>query len=128
MKLTWRDIVSSTFAVIGLVVVFAKIQSYSWWLIGSWKGALVVIGVIGLGILLTNIQELVKVFNGYTLTQIILWVIAATVVVGSLFVATTSLEFYVAAALIGLAWLTQMMDHVLVTSRSHGHWPHTMSA
>lgn len=125
MKLTWRDGLSSVLVILGIVVVIAKLQSYSWWLIGSWKGALGVVAVLGLGILLTNIEELVRVFNSSTLTQIILWFVAATVVVASLLSTTTQTEFYVAAFLIGVAWAAQIMDHVLASI--HSHTSHPMS-
>jgi hypothetical protein len=125
MKLTWRDGLSSVLVILGIVVVIAKLQSYSWWLIGSWKGALGVVAVLGLGILLTNIEELVRVFNSSTLTQIILWFVAATVVVASLLSTTTQTEFYVAAFLIGVAWAAQIMDHALASI--HSHTSHPMS-
>lgn len=108
---------------IGFIVVIAKMQSYSWWLLGSWKSALAVIAVLGLGILLTNIQELVKVFNTSTIIQAVLWIAAATVVVGSLFSQTTQAEFLASAVLIGIAWFAQTMDHILVTTSSHKSHP-----
>jgi len=44
MKYTWRDTLATLLTVFGAVIVFAKLESYSWWLLGTWKGALGVIG------------------------------------------------------------------------------------
>jgi protein-S-isoprenylcysteine O-methyltransferase Ste14 len=60
MKGMWKEIVSSVIAVVGLVVVFARLESYNWWLIGSWKGALGVIAVLGLVVFAINAVEMFR--------------------------------------------------------------------
>lgn len=120
MKLTWRDIVAAVLAVTGGVVVFAKLQSYTWWLIGSWKGALGVLAVLGLGILLTNIVDLVKLADMGSVSELFVWLIAATVVIASLAAATTRLEFIYGAVFVGLGWLAQLAAHGWNSSHSHG--------
>lgn len=120
MKLTWRDTVAAVLAVTGAVVVFAKLQSYSWWLISSWKDALGVLAVLGVGILLTNIVELVKMADLAGIGELFLWLIAATVVISGLFSATTKAELIVGTVFIGLAWLAQLASHSLNSSHSHG--------
>lgn len=120
MKLTWRDIVAAFLAAVGAVVVFAKLQSYSWWLIGSWKGALGVMAVLGLGILLTNVVELVKLEDMASIGEMFLWLIAATVIIAGLFATTTKPEFVTGAVAIGLGWLAQLAGHSWNSSHSHG--------
>ena len=121
MKLSWKDTVAAILALIGLMVVYAKLQSYTWWLIGSWKGALGVLAVLGLGILLTGITELILLDTSASIGELLLWVITASVVVGGLFAYTTKTEFVYAASFIGLSWLAQLASHSRHSSHSHGH-------
>jgi hypothetical protein len=120
MKRMWTDALSTLFVVAGAVVVFAKLQSYDWWLIGSWKGALGVLAVLGLGILLTNITELVKLADTASFFETFAWLVVATVVIGSLSVTTTKLEFVTSGALIALGWVMQSTRHLWRVSHHHG--------
>ena len=121
MRILWRDTLSALLAVFGAVVIYAKLQSYSWWLIGSWTGALGVIAIIGLAILLTNIVELAKLADGATILELSAWLLAATVTVASLFSTTTKAEFVWSGAFIGVAWLAQTSRHLWRGTHSHGH-------
>jgi nitrate reductase gamma subunit len=120
MKTSWRDLLSGALIVLGGLTVFAKLQSYSWWLIGSWKGALGVITVLGLGILLTNIVEIAKLADLTTVAETLLWLATATVAIAGLFATTTKAEFISTAALVGLSWVAQFGRHIWVTTHSHG--------
>jgi len=119
MKTSWRDLFSGALIVLGGLAVFARLQSYSWWLVGSWKGALGLVAVLGLGILLTNIVEIAKFADLTTFAESLLWLAAGTVTVAGLFATTTKLEFVSAAALIGLSWMAQFGRHIWVTTHSH---------
>ncbi|MDL2341664.1 MAG: hypothetical protein QFB87_01120 [Patescibacteria group bacterium] len=110
-----RDIMASALVIFGGVVVFAKLQSYSWWLIGSWKGALGVVAVTGLLIALTNITELVK-DDSASLFESLIWMIAAAATVVSLVLVTTRAEFIASSVLVGLAWGTQLVRHLWETN------------
>lgn len=125
MKLTWRDILASLLAVLGGVLVFAKLQSYQWWLIGSWKGALGVVGMVGLAILATYAVDWFRNESLGVIPEMILWLAAATVVIGSLFATTTKAQFVWSACLIGLAWLAQLGAHGWDSTHSHTtHYAH----
>ncbi len=119
MKTYWKDIVSSVLVVLGAVVVFAKLQAYSWWLLGSWGGALAVISVIGLAILATNAVEIAKLLDMTSFLEACLWMATITVAVVGLFSNTTRLEFIWTAALIGVSWLAQFSRHLWVTTHHH---------
>ena len=120
MKTTFRDVIAAILAVVGGVVMFAKLQSYNWWLIGSWRGALGVLAVLGLGILLTNIVEVVRMEDGAAVGEFALWAVAAAVTVVSLVVATTQAEFIWSGIAIGVAWLAQLSRHLLSSDdRTH---------
>ena len=121
MRLSWRDGVASLLALLGAVVMFAKLQSYSWWLIGSWKGALGVLAVVGGAILLTNVVELVRAASLPSMGEVGLWVATATVVIASLFSTTTKAEFVSSGVMIGLAWLSQLTDHSWTTAHTNKH-------
>jgi len=123
MKTTvYQDSISALLAIVGGITVFAKLESYSWWLIGSWKGALGVLAVLGLGMMLTNVQELLKLADGAAITEFSLWLVAATVTIASLFATTNKAEFLWSSAAIGVAWLAQFSHylwHLLHTPPHH---------
>lgn len=122
MKISWRDIAAAVLAIIGGVVVFAKEQSYSWWLIGSWKGALGVVAVLGLAILALYSVDWAENGSPVVLSEILLWTLAGLVTLGSLLATTTEAEFIWSSSLIGLAWATQLSSHVW--SSTHRHTTH----
>lgn len=121
MKTVYRDSISAVLAVMGGVIVFAKLNAFTWWLIGSWTGALGVLAVIGLAILLTNVVELFKMEDGPAVAEFGLWLIAATVTVASLFAITNKAEFLWSGGFIGLAWLTQTTRHIWRSLHTPGH-------
>jgi hypothetical protein len=125
MKLSWRDIVAAALAIFGGVIVFAKLESYSWWLIGSWKGALGVI--IGVGVVVAG-TYFIDWFENPTLAplgEMSLWLLAATVAIGSLLATTTKAEFLSVATLIGVAWLAQLGAHTWDSTHDHpSHYAH----
>lgn len=126
MKLSWRDVLTSILAIAGAIVVFAKLQSYSWWLIGSWRSALAVVGAIGFAILLVNILELLQMEDVATFAELSLWLITATIVIASLVITTTKGEFIVSAAAIGLSWFVELVSHLW--GSVHSHRPHYAGA
>ena len=126
MNFTWRDVLASALAVLGAVVVFAKLQSYTWWLIGSWKGALAVLGAIGLAILLTNVVELIRMEDIAVFAEATLWLIAAAVAIAGMLVTTTKTTFISAAIAIGVSWLAQLVHHAWIST--HTHRPHLVHA
>lgn len=126
MRVLYRDSISTVLAVVGAVVMFAKLQSYSWWLIGSWTGAVGVLAVLGLAILLTNVVEIYKLADGAALAEFSAWILAATVTIASLFYATTRSEFIWSGALIGFAWLAQVTRHVWRKTHAHTNQHHYM--
>ena len=128
MKLIRRDIVAAIFAVTGAVVFFAKLQSYSWWLIGSWKGALGVLAVLGTAILVTYITDLLEMTYVANIAELLLWLAAATMVIAGLLSTTSRAEFVSSAIFIGLAWLAQLAGHNLNSSHNHGTHHHYVPA
>ena len=119
MKTSTRDMLATLYAVIGAVVVFAKLQSYSWWLIGSWKGALGVVAVLGLGILLVNFAEVFRSVDVPGVLESFMWIIVGTVVIAGLFSATTKLVFLSSALLVGLAYVAELTRHLWHNRQEH---------
>ncbi len=119
MKLSRRDVVTPIVALFGAVVVFAKLQSYSWWLIGSWRGALGVISVLGLIVAVFYAVDWVRNETMAPLGEMLLWGAAAVIAVAGMSVTTTKAEFVWAASLIGVAWLAQLSAHVWDTTHDH---------
>ena len=120
MQYTWRDLFATLLALLGAVVVFAKLESYTWWLIGSWKGALGVVTVIGLGILALYFIDLVEFATVAVAAEVALWITAATVIIASLTTKTTKAEFIWSAALVGMSWLTPFVLHFLGSASNRG--------
>lgn len=125
MKTLWKDIVEIALAIVGGVVVYGRLQDYNWWLIGSWKGALATLAVIGLGIMLTNVADLIEVADAMAMLELGLWLITATVVISSLVVTTTQAEFVWSAILIGVSWATQLARNIWLETH---HRPHRLVA
>lgn len=125
MKLSWRDVLAAFFAALGSVVVYAKLQSYSWWLLGSWKGALGVVAVTGLAIAGTYMVDWSRNEGLGIIWEMMLWIAAAITVIGSLFATTNKTEFIWSAILIGLAWASQLSAHTWDSTSSHtSHMAH----
>jgi hypothetical protein len=118
MKLSWRDTLACVLALFGAFVMFAKLNSYSLWLIGSYKGALGVLAVLGLGILLTNIWELINEIDLASFGKTALWILAASVIIPSLIVVTTQTEFIFSGILLGVCWLAQLTHHYMITNHT----------
>jgi hypothetical protein len=126
MKLSWRDMLATIVALCGAVVVFAKLRSYSWWLIGSWKGALGVMAVLGLAVAGLYAIDWVSNQTMAPLGEMFLWGMAAVTIFVSLFASTTKAEFIWSATLLGVAWLVQLTAHAWDTT--HNHTSHMVSA
>lgn len=110
----WRDIISLALVIFGGVVMFAKVQSYSWWLIGSWKGALGVLAGTGALLFLVNLQQLINFDTVVNFFEIVLWAGTITFLVTALLVDTTKVEFIWSGALLGATWLVQFFEDVWV--------------
>lgn len=118
MNLSWRDAWTTLLAIAGGGVVFAKTQEYSWWLIGSWKGALGVLAAIGFLMLAVNVSELTDWHNWVNWSEAVLWIAAATVMAIGLFTAAQAM-FYTAASLLGVTWLAVLIRHAFHTTHQH---------
>ena len=119
MKLSWRDVAATIVTLFGAVVVFAKLHSYSWWLIGSWKGALGVISVLGLIVAAFYAIDWVRNETMAPVGEMLLWGAAAVTAVVGMFVTTTKAEFVWVAVLIGVSWLAQLSAHAWDTTHDH---------
>ena len=118
MNLSWRDMLTTVLAIIGGVEVFARIQALNWPLIGSYKSALVVLGVIGLLMLALNITELFDADNWVNWGEAVLWIAAAIVIVIGMFAASQPL-FYIAAAILAVTWIAMLARHSWHTTHTH---------
>ena len=125
MQYTWRDLLATLLTLLGAVVVFARLESYSWWLIGSWKGALGVIATIGLGILALYFIDLVEFASVAVAGEVALWIATATVIIASLATKTTKAEFIWSAGLVGVSWLAPFVLHLVGSTSNQGsHFAH----
>ena len=112
MKTLVKDIAAATAALTGGLIVFAKLQDYHWWLIGSWRGALAVITVLSVAILFTSLKEIVSFDSGPSMLEAAWWLITATLIIGALFSVTTKLEFLSSATAVGIGCALQLTRHL----------------
>jgi len=124
MKLTWRDWMDGLLAVFGAVVVFAKLQDYTWWLIGSWKGALGVLAVTCLAMSVPYLKRLFMVENLTGVATLAVWLATATVVISELFVTTTKAGFVTSAIMIAISWLTIFSEDIWGSLHAPQHTHH----
>ena len=128
MKLSWRDVLATLLAIAGGVIVFAKLQSYSWAMIGSWRGALGVIAVLGLGMGAVYFVDWIRSETLGVVWEIFLWAVAGTVTIANMASKTSKAGFVWSAVMIGIAWLYQLGNHAWDSSHdrisshfAHGH-------
>jgi hypothetical protein len=110
MKLGWMDAVGTLLVATGATAVWAKLYDYTWWFIGSWKGAVATLGVIGLVMFANAVRELVDLDNWANFGESILWLGAAAIAVTGLFVASKAL-FVSLAIVLGTIYLTSLVRH-----------------
>lgn len=115
MSLGWRDILNTLLAAAGFTEVWAKMHSYTWWFIGSWKGAMATLGVLGLVLFIVNASELADLDNWFNFGESLLWVAAAAIVVTGLFTASQGL-FVSAAIVMGVIYLGILVRHIYHSS------------
>jgi uncharacterized membrane protein len=129
MKLSWRDTVNTLLVILGALAVYGKLHTYSWWLIGSWKGAVATIGGLGLIMLLVSLsevrEEVTDLRNWINFGESVLWLAAVVLVVIGLFAASRAM-FYTTAIVLGVIWLSSLARHWR-HSMYHAdmHTPHT---
>lgn len=120
MNITWRDLITTILAAAGMTEVWAKFYDYSWWLIGSWRGAAAVLGGLGLAVLAVRLSELADMDNWVNFIESLLWVSAAGVIVVAMFVTSAGL-FYTGAAVLGVIWLSSLVRHIWHTTHHTRH-------
>lgn len=109
MKLSWKDFFTTLLAIIVAVALFAKIREYSWTFLGSWRTAIVSVGI--LGILMATLDERdFTHFNAWGVTE---WIIALAALgfgVAGLIVASKVLFVIFAASVLAL-WGASIIRH-----------------
>ncbi len=109
MKLTLKDIFTTAIAIVVGAALYAKIRDYNWVFIGSWRTAIVSMGI--LGFLLTAFDE--KDFVRLNVWGTVEWLLGITgvcLVVAGLVVAS-KVMFVVLAADVLVLWLTTIARH-----------------
>ncbi|HET9174603.1 MAG TPA: hypothetical protein VFN56_05005 [Candidatus Saccharimonadales bacterium] len=111
MSLSWKDILNTVLAAAGVTLVWARLHDYTWWLIGSWKGAMATLGALGLVLLVVNMSEMADLDNWFNFGESLLWVATAAVIVTGLFTASEAL-FITAAIMLGVLYAGILGRHV----------------
>jgi hypothetical protein len=123
MKLSWKDFANTLLVGAGFAAVWARLYDYTWWFVGSFKGAMATIGVLGLVMLLVNVSELYDTENWANFGESILWLGAAALVITGLFVASKAL-FISAAIVMGVIYLTSLARHAWHSYHDHPTMPY----
>ena len=102
--LSWRDFATTVMAIIGGTIVYARLQDWNWWLVGSWRGAIAALAVIGIAMCATNAGD---IQNKSWLSRIETWlaVLSVAVIVAGLVTGWQWVGLTLAGVL-GALWLT----------------------
>lgn len=123
MKLGWRDVISTLVVATGATAVWAKLYDYTWWFLGSWKGAIATLGVLGLVMFATAMTELADLENWFNFGEAILWLGATALVITGLFVASKAL-FVSAAIVLGVVYVSSLARHTWHSYHDHPTMPY----
>lgn len=109
MKLSWRDIVVTVLAIVVGLVLVAKLQSYDWAFIGSWKGAAGTLGVLGGLMVIFDEADFLRI-NTWGAIEGILALVGIGLLIAGLLVASKTLFVLLAVDLLAL-WFTSLTRH-----------------
>lgn len=109
MKLSWRDIATAALFVLGVAVVFAKIYSFSWVILDSWRSSVAVLAVIGLAMLAINGFNLAD-RSWRNVSEMTISIVAGILAVIGLIISSPFI-FYSVAVLTGVAWVISVASH-----------------
>lgn len=123
-KLSWRDLITTLLAIAGGVLVFAKFENYSWAVIGSWRSAVAVLGVLGIALCLTAAGDLENK-SWLNRGEIVLSLIAAGLAVVGVIV-SSAFFFYATAITLGVLWLVSTARHIYHSIEEPTHHPATV--
>ena len=109
MKLSWKDIITTLLVIGGGAIVYAKINSYSWAVIGSWRSSVAVVALIGLVMFAFSSFD----FTNRSILNIVeMWLLLAAAVFAIVGVIVTSqFVFYALAGVLGAFWLLDTARH-----------------
>lgn len=109
MKLSWRDLFTTIIAAAVVVILVAKLRSYDWTFLDSWKSAVGVLGVFG-GLMAIFDESDFTRLNTWSAIEGILVLAGIGLVIAGLLVASKAL-FVILAAVILAFWLTSVTRH-----------------
>jgi len=109
MKLSWRDLVNTLLAVAGGSIVYAKYYSYSWAGIGSWRGAVAWLAVIGLVMFMLSRFD----YANRSILNVgeMVFGLAAVILMIAGVIMTSQAVFYSLATVLGVMWLVDTARH-----------------
>lgn len=109
MKLSWRDLFTTIFAIAIAVVLVAKLRSYDWRFLETWKSAVGVLGVGGLLMVLFDEADFTKL-NYWSAFEGLIVLTGIGLFTAGLLVASKTL-FVILAADIFVFWLASVTRH-----------------
>ena len=111
MKLSFKDVATTIVAIVVAVGLVAKLRSYDWAFIGSWKGAVGTLGILGFLMLLFDEADFLR-FNSWGMFEGLFALVGAGLLVAGLLVASKLLFVLLAADILAF-WLTSLARHGL---------------
>lgn len=111
MKMSWRDIFSTIFAIAVAVVLTAKLRSYDWAFLGSWKGAIGALGVLGLMALLVDESDFSRL-NTWGALEGVVALVGVGFLVAGLIVASKTMFVALAISILTF-WFLSLLRHGL---------------
>lgn len=126
VKLSWRDMVNTVLGIAGAIILYAGIKHYSWWLVDSWRGAVLAMGVIGAAMSGISARD---IENKSILNRVEVWLgsFAVLVVIAGLISGMEWLGVTLAIT-IGVLWLISTARHTRHSLMRDGFRMHHHSA
>lgn len=109
MKLSLRDLFTTAIAIVAGVALYAKVRDYNWALIGSWRTAIVSMGILGFLISAFDERDFLRL-NMWGAFEWLMGVAGVGLMVAGL-IAATKVWFVILAADVLVLWVTSLARH-----------------
>jgi hypothetical protein len=110
MKISWKDAMTTLFALVGGAVVYAKFYSFSWAMVGSWRSAVALLILAGILMFAFSSFD----FDNYSILNVSEMVMGLAAIVLAIIgvIVVSQTIFYTLAVVLGVFWLADTARHV----------------
>ena len=114
MSLSWKDAAATFIVVTAAAITYAKVKGWQWPLVGSWRGATLVLLLLGLGACIVIGSGTVPVKNSWTTAAAALGGLAFVLAILGV-ITGSKLAFFMHAADIFILWAVTTFRHIITS-------------